>query len=139
MPQRNRPRCFRYPLTTLIALMFVVALAASAYGNRLRARQRQAEVFHQTSKKGGEILAYQGGTSIHFNRPGGFICGTGLMARIAPQGDPSSFADSDVGLFDDILKLRYVNFTGTKVSEGQMHSFRTAHPKCRVALLGGEP
>src|SRR6188474_2682498 len=117
-------RRFRYRLTSLLALMAVIAIGSAAYGNRLRQFQRQQLAFQQIASKGGEVLAYTGGTSILFHQTDGFLCGTGLVQHVSPATDSVSFSDDDVSVLDNVLNLRYVDFQGTAVSATRIASFQ---------------
>jgi len=113
--------------------MLIVAIAASAFGSRIRALQRQEEAFRQISAKGGEILVRVEGTSIYFCKRDGFLCGTGLKRVIESEGSSASLHDVDVDLLDSILNLRHVNFQGTAVSASRIESFEKAYPQCHVS------
>jgi hypothetical protein len=133
---KRLPR-FRYHLSSLLALMLVIAVAAASYGNYLRKIQRQQEAFKQIADKGGWILNYDSGTSIGFGLPpwkcaGGFLCGTGLRSVYEPMSGATNFFDHDMHLFDDILRFQTVDFTGTQVSADGQNRFSKSHAQCRV-------
>src|SRR5437879_6681008 len=101
-----KPRRFRYRLSTLLGIMLAIAIAASAYGNHLRAITRQNEAFRQIATKGGWVLDYAEGASIGFGpppweRPTSFLCGTGLRGAHRPASNEITFYDRDLPLIDD--------------------------------------
>jgi len=129
---RHRRRRFQFRLATLLCVMFLFALAASAYGNRTRALQRQEQAFTQIAMKGGEIHINRqsGACKVLFQPEGDWSCG--LCRVIAPQQFVDHFTDADLKLLDHILRLKRVDFNGSSVSTEAKRSFRNQHPNCEV-------
>jgi hypothetical protein len=127
---------FRYRLTTLLSLTFVIALSSAVWGNHRRALQREISAVEQISKKGGEIWfdRYHGTTTVLFEPTGKGGCGQSRVTQ--SQGNGSDFTDSDLKLLDDIRVIEAVNFTGSSVSPKGILTFGTRHPRCRVLYSG---
>jgi len=72
------------------------------------------------------------GTSVYFTDPGGFKCGTGLLREMSANNTPENFGDEHLCLFDDIRRLRYVDFRGSAVTVDCIQKFHSSRPKCSV-------
>jgi hypothetical protein len=132
MLERKQAFVFRYRLSTLLALMLLVAIATSAYGYRLRALERQEKSFRAIVAKGGEIHVRVEGTIVYFSSPRGFVCGNGLMRVLSPNATEVTFGDADLPVFDDLPKLRHVDFSGSKVTAEGIVQFQAKYPHCTV-------
>lgn len=126
------PKRFRYRLSTLFVATFVMSLGAAAYGYHLRAVQREEQAFRSIVALGGSIDVRVEGACVYFTDPGGFKCGSGLLRELAAETTPNNFADGHLYLFDDIRRLRYVDFRGSSVTPDSIHQFHRARPACSI-------
>jgi|GEM_PF-4411634 len=125
---------FRFRLITLFAVMSVVAIGAAAYGMYQRAIQAEHRALTKIAAKGGFVLVYEEGGSIHFPQPKGIpgLCGTGLVKVYSPTGSPQDFTDADLPLFDDVHQKFHISFEGTQVSPAALQTFKQRHPNLQV-------
>jgi len=124
---------FRYRLRTLFGITLVLAFSAATYGNHLRTLQRQKEAFQKIAEKGGWVLHYDEGAYIGFGPPAwGGLCGTGLRDICQPTNVPITFCDRDMSLLNDIVKIRTIDFGGTRVSKVFQEQFQHLHRDCSV-------
>lgn len=92
------------------------------------------------------IVAAKGGT-VYVSKDRVFIdfsermkpTGMGVLCSnerlICPNySQPPSFLETDFHILDDIILLRSVDFTGSKVSKSAAFIFREAHPDCAVGV-----
>jgi len=124
---------WQFSLGSLLAFTAVMAICATLYGARQRAVQAQERAFQAIAARGGSIWVYGQSASVFFKPRTGFICGTGLNRVIEPAAKPLSFTDRDVRLFDDILKLGFVDFAGTAVTVEAQAEFAGTHKECHTA------
>src|SRR5438093_692618 len=130
MTTRVKPR-FRYRLATLLALMVIVAIAATMYGYRLRAIQRQEQAIRRIAAKGGTVFYSPSRVFVDFSiseAPTGMgvLCSNERV--ICPDyTQPSTFCDADLQLLSDVFHLYDVVFGGSMVTNKAARAFQTSH------------
>lgn len=127
MPKRR----FRYRLSTLFVATSVMSIGAAAYGYHLRAIQREEKALRSIVALGGSIDVRVEGACVYFTDPGG-KCGTGLLRELASETTPDNFADSHLYLFEEIRRLRYVDFRGSSVTPDSIQKFHHSRPTCSI-------
>ena len=126
-----RQRRWQFSLRFLMGLMMVVAIGAALYGSHLRALQRQEVAFEVLAARGFDIIVYADGTYLSNAKSTGRYCGMGVERFIkASAAEP--FTDDDIGMLEDVRKLRVVTMSGTNLSPEAVVRFKLAHPQCRV-------
>lgn len=122
-----RPR-LQFSIRTLLVLMFVAAIGAGWYGWRMRVVQMQEHAFLRMASKGALVLHYQEGAYISFGRPGGGLCGTGLIHVYGPGTAPVTFGDQELPLLEHVAVRCFINFDHSAVTAAGMQQLKQKHP-----------
>jgi hypothetical protein len=131
-------RRWQFRLLTLFVVTATIAIPLAVYGNRLQRLRTQETAFRSIAKKGGTIYYSSTGVFVDFSQsetPAGMGVLCSNKRVICPDYTQlPTFSDMDLPVLENIVWLRSVDFSGSKVSKTAAFHFGDEHPDCCIGF-----